>query len=83
MVVSKADGTEGDLVREENGWIIKPGDAEVLAHTIDLALSNPTRIREMGAASYRIVSSEINIENMSSTFVRGMRTIASMPLRTK
>jgi glycosyltransferase involved in cell wall biosynthesis len=83
VVVSKADGTEGDLVREENGWIIKPGDAEVLARTIDLALSNPTRIREMGAASYRIVSSEINIENMSSTFVRGMRTIASMPLRTK
>jgi len=81
VIVSKADGTEADLVRQENGWLIEPGDIRALAQRIDDALSNPRRLREMGAASYRIVSSEINIENMSATFVRGMGIIASKPLR--
>jgi glycosyltransferase involved in cell wall biosynthesis len=81
VIVSKADGTEADLVRQENGWLIEPGDIGALAQRIDDALSNPRRLREMGAASYRIVSSEINIENMSAAFVRGMGIIASKPLR--
>ena len=81
VIVSKADGTEGDLVRETNGWLIKPDNVELLASTIDHALSNPRLLREKGEASYRIVASEINIENMSSTFVRGMCSIASKPIR--
>lgn len=81
VIVSKADGTEGDLVREKNGWLIRPDNAEVLASTIDHALSNPCALRVKGEASYRIVSSEINIENMSSTFIHGMCTIASKPIR--
>jgi len=81
VIVSKADGTESDLVRPENGWLIEPGDINALIQSINDALSNPRRLREMGVASYRIVSSEINIESMSATFVRGMGIIASKPLR--
>ena len=80
-IVSKADGTESDLIRPENGWIIKPNDCKLLANTIELALSDPNRLHEMGNASYRIVSSEINVENMCHTFVQAMNTIKSMPLR--
>jgi glycosyltransferase involved in cell wall biosynthesis len=81
VIVSKADGTEGDLVRKENGWLIRPGSVEALAGAIDGALSDPRLLREKGEMSYRIVSSEINIENMSATFVRGMSEIASKPIR--
>lgn len=81
VIVSKADGTEADLVRPENGWLIEPGEINALVQSIDDALSNPRRLREMGAASYQIVSSEINIESMSATFVRGMGVVASKPLR--
>ena len=83
VIVSKADGTEGDLVRKENGWLIRPGSVEALAGAIDEALSDPRLLREKGGISYRIVSSEINIENMSATFVRGMSEIASKPIRKK
>ncbi|WHZ21602.1 MAG: hypothetical protein OJF47_000714 [Nitrospira sp.] len=81
VIVSKADGTETDLVRPENGWIIKPNDWVLLGATIEDALANPARLREMGTASYRIVSSEINIESMCETFLKAMNTIASKPLR--
>ena len=82
VIVSKADGTESDLVRETNGWLITPNDTDVLAQAITQALSDPVRLRTMGADSYRIVSTEINIDNMAATFVHGMRTIAAMPPRT-
>lgn len=81
VIVSKADGTEVDLARKTNGWIVLPGDHEALSETIKLALSNPSRLREMGSASYDIVSREINIENMSKTFIRAMITTTAMPLR--
>jgi glycosyltransferase involved in cell wall biosynthesis len=81
VIVSKADGTEIDLARNENGWIIPPGDHEILSDTIKQALSNPARLREMGSASYDIVSREINIENMSKTFIQAMITTTDMPLR--
>jgi len=81
VIASKADGTEADLVRPENGWLIEPGNISALAKSIDDALSNPPRLRKKGAASYQIVSSEINIESMSATFVRGMDIIALKPLR--
>lgn len=81
VIASKADGTEIDLARNENGWIISPGDHEILSDTIKQALSNPARLREMGSASYDIVSREINIENKSKTFIRAMNATTAMPLR--
>lgn len=81
VIVSKADGTEVDLARKTNGWIIPPGDHEVLSETIKLALSNPARLREMGSASYDIVTKEINLESMSNTFIRAMNVTTAMPLR--
>ena len=80
VVVGEADGTQVDLVRPENGWQAAPGDPASLAAVLREALSSPPRLREMGAASYRIVVEEINLENMVAVFLSAITSaFASFP----
>jgi glycosyltransferase involved in cell wall biosynthesis len=72
VIVAQGDGTQDDLVRSENGWQIPPDDFEALVATMKDALSDVTRLRRMGAESYRIVREEINIEKMVETFVTAL-----------
>ncbi len=71
VIVAKGDGTQDDLVREENGWQINPERAAygALVSTMKNALSDRARLRKMGEESYRIVSEEINIQKMADVFV--------------
>ena len=69
VIVAKGDGTQDDLVRPENGWQIPSGNYDALVSTMREALSDVERLRKMGAESYRIVSQEINLENMVDAFV--------------
>jgi sialic acid synthase SpsE len=39
------------------------------------ALSDVSRLRRMGAESYRIVSEEINLEKMVETFARALEFV--------
>ena len=55
VVVAEADGTQADLVRPDTGWMVPSGDVPVLRNTLIEALSDVARLRQMGAASYRIV----------------------------
>jgi glycosyltransferase involved in cell wall biosynthesis len=73
VVVGEADGTQADLVRPENGWLTPPGDAGVLHDRLADALSDPPRLRRMGAASFRIVAEEINLENMVESFLEALK----------
>jgi len=75
VIVAQGDGTQDDLVREENGWQIQPNDFEALVLTIKDALSDVARLRKMGEESYRIVAEEINIEKMVGTFVKVLNTL--------
>lgn len=71
VVMGEGDGTNDDLVRPGNGWQVKgPG---ALAAALEEALANISRLRRMGAESYRIVSQEINLENMVRVFVQALR----------
>jgi len=74
IIVAQGDGTQDDLVREENGWQIPPDDLDALISAMKDALSDVARLREMGKESYRIVKEEINIEKMVETFVRVLDT---------
>jgi glycosyltransferase involved in cell wall biosynthesis len=69
IIVAEGDGTQNDLVRPGNGWQIPPDDLIALSKTLQLALSNVPRLREMGMESHRIVSEEINLERMVEVFV--------------
>ncbi len=75
VIVAKGDGTQDDLVREKNGWQIEPENYEALVSTMKNALSDIARLREMGKASYRIVSEEINIEKMTESFVKALNSL--------
>lgn len=75
IIVAQGDGTQDDLVRKENGWQIPPDDFGALVSTMKEALSDVTRLRNMGEESYRIVKNEINIEKMVETFVTAVNSL--------
>jgi glycosyltransferase involved in cell wall biosynthesis len=73
VIAAKGDGTQEDLVRSENGWLVAPDDLEALTQALNQALANPAKLSEMGMASYRIVAEEINIEQMVKVFLQAIR----------
>lgn len=75
VIVAQGDGTQDDLVRADNGWLIPAGDLQALTNTLNKALSAPTRLRRMGAASYQLVMDEFNLEAMVETFVRVLSSV--------
>ena len=75
VIVGVADGTQGELVREENGWVLPDPSPENLAKVLKMALEDIPRLRKMGQASYRIVAEEVNLETMVDTFARAIRSV--------
>lgn len=73
VIAAEADGTQNDLVRPENGWIVRPNDIGALRSAVEQALSDPERLRRMGRASYRLIDEEINLENMVAVFLRAVQ----------
>jgi glycosyltransferase involved in cell wall biosynthesis len=79
VIVAEGDGTQEDLVKPENGWLIPADNEEVLRIALEEALSDPNRLRRMGAASYKIVRDEINIEQMVKVFVQALNSAQILP----
>lgn len=75
VLVGQADGTQSELVRPENGWLLPAVDAATLAQTLAEALSDVSRLRAMGNASYKIVSEEVNLENMVACFAKAIKSV--------
>jgi len=75
VIVAQGDGTQDDLVRPENGWQVPPGNQAAFTNALQNALSDIPLLRKMGAASYRIVSEEINLEAMVTAFVTALNTV--------
>lgn len=75
VVVAQGDGTQNDLVRPENGWLVPPGDVEILAKTLRSALADRSRLREMGRKSFRIVQNESNLEQMVEVFLLAIQQV--------
>jgi len=75
VIVAQGDGTQADLVRPENGWLVPPDDGEALGVALRQALTDPGRLRQMGKESYRIVRDEINLERMAEVFVEAVQAV--------
>ncbi len=75
VIVAQGDGTQEDLVRGENGWLVPPGDLRALIDALWQALSEPARLRRMGEESYRIVAEEINVEKMVDVFITALNAL--------
>jgi glycosyltransferase involved in cell wall biosynthesis len=78
-IVARGDGTQEDLVRPANGWLIPPDDQEALNDTLAKALSDHPRLRRMGAESYRISAEEINLETMVDRFIAAIKKVSEPP----
>lgn len=76
LIVAEGDGTQNDLVRPTNGWLIPPNDPEALRHALQEALSDPQRLRRMGAESFRLAQEEFNIETMVTRFIEALHQVS-------
>lgn len=70
VVVGEGDGSQADMVRPENGWLMRKIDVESLRGILELAASDRGRLTRMGAESLRIVCDEVNIDRMVEVFVQ-------------
>jgi glycosyltransferase involved in cell wall biosynthesis len=77
VIAAEGDGTQNDLVRAENGWLVPEGDLGALTHALRDALASPPRLAEMGRASHRIAAEEANIEAMAASFLRALNALAA------
>ena len=75
VISAEGDGTQFDLVRENNGWLMTPGDVDSLRSCLDDAFSDCARLRRFGLEGYRIVDEELNLERMIDEFVIALRSI--------
>jgi glycosyltransferase involved in cell wall biosynthesis len=79
VIVGEADGTQEDLVCAINGWCLAGHGEDSLIKTLQTALSDVPSLRKKGMASYRIVTEEINLENMVSVFVSVVNSCLEKP----
>jgi glycosyltransferase involved in cell wall biosynthesis len=70
VIVAEADGSQRDLVSNQNGWIVPPGDINALIGALSNALAHPEKLPNMGAASRKVVAERVNIEVMAETFLK-------------
>lgn len=75
VIVGQADGTQGELVRPENGVVLSAATVETLTDTLASVLSNVKKLRAMGLASYRIVTEEVNLEAMVESFSKAIKSV--------
>jgi glycosyltransferase involved in cell wall biosynthesis len=77
VIVAEGDGTQEDLVRPTNGWLLPANDQQALIDTLLQALSDVERLRQMGENSYRIVRDEANLEEMVRAFINALLAISA------
>jgi glycosyltransferase involved in cell wall biosynthesis len=75
VIVAEGDGTQRDLVRDENGWLVEPGNIEDLLNALQDALEDPEGLLEMGEASYQIVHDRANVDAMAKIFTEVMNVL--------
>jgi glycosyltransferase involved in cell wall biosynthesis len=80
VIVAEGDGTQQDLVSNQNGWLIKGNDLPALKNALKEALSNPEGLRQKGEASYRLVAERVNIHSMAETFIEALNDVAGKAL---
>lgn len=78
VVVGESDGTQDDLVRPENGWILQSPDVDRLEGILRDAVSDSQRLRAMGQESFRIAHDELNLERMIDEMVDACQRIVEI-----
>lgn len=77
VIVAQGDGTQADLVRPDNGWLVPSDDLPAIIRALDDALGDASRLRRMGRESYRIVREEINLSAMVKVFLQALHQVSA------
>lgn len=72
VIVAQGDGTQRDLVNPDTGWLVQPGSLQSLQSAMQTAISDTTRLHEMGRASYEYVVQNANIDVMAQVFTHAL-----------
>lgn len=72
VIVGEADGTQSNLVRPENGWLIDKDKEGQLPAVIIEAVESCQKLRQMGEVSFSIVQNAVNLENMTAVFLQAI-----------
>ncbi len=75
VIAAEGDGSQEDMVRPENGWLIEPGSDTSLENALSEALVNPQRLQEMGKMSFELVQNKFNLENMVASFTDAVKEV--------
>jgi len=81
VIVASGDGTREDLVSPSTGWALPDDSYEVLVKTLREALSDPVRLRAMGAAGRKVIEEQAGLSQMVDSFVQSVSFSQSVPLR--
>ncbi len=76
VIVAEGDGSQEDVVRPGNGWLLPAGDDAALQAALEDALSDIARLRKMGAVSFQLVQQTFNLENMADAFIDALNTVS-------
>jgi len=68
VIVAEADGTQGDLVDDRNGWLVKAGEEMELKSAIENALVDVPGLRKKGLRSFQVAREKANLESMVAVF---------------
>jgi glycosyltransferase involved in cell wall biosynthesis len=79
VIVGEADGTQADLVRNENGWQMRSASVDALVQALLAALGDIRGLRKKGLASHAIVTNEINLEKMVECHTEAVRKVMGLP----
>lgn len=78
-IVSKADGTEDDLVIDGySGYRFKANDIESLVSAMEKRITEaPEKLKEMAKINHKIISEKSNVNNMVDHFVQAIEKLRS------
>jgi glycosyltransferase involved in cell wall biosynthesis len=64
VITTDVPGCRDTILDAETGWLIKPRDADSLVAALDAAMTNLTRLREMGARARTFAEARFGVEGV-------------------
>jgi glycosyltransferase involved in cell wall biosynthesis len=76
VVASRAGGLPDKVIPGVTGWLVPPGNEEVLSTTIVKALADPSKLLSMGVAGRALVEKGLFMARGDRSVARGLRRAA-------
>jgi glycosyltransferase involved in cell wall biosynthesis len=82
VIVTKGYGNLEWVTPQQNGWLAEPGSPEILAKTLDEALSNPARLGVLGSANRSAVLDRADWKRNFPKLLTLLEKLSLLPIQT-